>query len=94
MRADEAYKLMVGHFLMFGHYPTSTRLGEMLGVTRQRAHAIIQDLVRLGKVKYSSDGAGEMQYDYRPLLLNHQKEIMFAWSKDKYGPDMIKRYNK
>ena len=94
MRADEAYKLMVSHFLQFGHYPTSTRLGEMLGVTRQRAHAIIQDLVRLGRVKYSQDGLGYMDYDYRPLVLIHQREIMLAWSKDKYGPEMIRKYSK
>lgn len=87
-KRDEAYQLMLGHFLIYGRFPRKTDLGKMLGVSRQRGQELINELAQVGKIKFSDDG--QISYDYRPVLIKHAREIKKAWLNDKYGPDVIR----
>jgi len=89
LRADEAYEVMLGHFLMFGRYPSTKHLGQLMGVSLQRAQVYINDLAKLGKIKFSDDGY-KVGYDYRALLVKHTNTIKSAWYKDKYGSDVVR----
>lgn len=88
MKRDEAFEIMLGHFCLYGRYPSDTQLGAALGVSRQRGEQLINELAKVGKIKFSDDGS--LGYDYRPLLIKHDKAIRKAWLKDKYGMDVLR----
>lgn len=89
LRAEEAYKVMLGHFLLYGRYPSTIQLGKLMSVSTQRAQVYINDLARMGMIKFSNDGY-KLGYDYRALLVKHTNTIKQAWYKDKYGSDVIR----